>query len=51
MASRFFVTLDNTLWSVCDDDANLFVHVAVELDPEQYDLESYFSRLYEDEPS
>lgn len=49
MASRYFVTLDNTLWSVCDGDANPFVCVAVELDPEKYDLESYFSRLYEEE--
>jgi hypothetical protein len=50
MASRFFVTLDNTLWSACDHDARPFLGFAVELDPEKYDLEAYFSRLYEEEP-
>lgn len=49
LASRFFVTLDNTLWCVCGSDTLPFVKTAVELDPEQYDLESYFARLYEDE--
>lgn len=50
LASRFFLTLDNTLWSVCQRDANPFVRVALELDPEAYDLDGYFARLYEEEP-
>jgi hypothetical protein len=49
-ATRYYVTLDNTLWSVCQNDSRLFVCIAVELDPEQYDLDDYFLRLYEEEP-
>ena len=44
-ASRYFITLDNTLWSVCQSDSSPFVGVAVELDPETYDLDSYFARI------
>jgi hypothetical protein len=50
LASRFFLTLDNTLWSVCQLDSNPFVRVALELDPDTYDLDTYFARLYEEEP-
>lgn len=50
LASRFFLTLDNTLWSVCHADSAPFVRVALELDPEMYDLDSYFAMLYEEEP-
>ena len=48
-ASRFFLTLDKTLWSVCPHDAAPFVRIAVELDPEEYDIDSYFSRVKEGE--
>lgn len=51
LAAHFYVTLDNTLWSVCSGDAPVFTGIAVELDPEQYDLDEYFLRLYEEEPS
>jgi hypothetical protein len=50
LASRYFITLDNTLWTVCPRDSFPFVEVAVELDPETYDLESYFARLQQWEP-
>lgn len=45
LAARYFITLDNTLWSVCQRHDAPFVRVAVELDPEMYDLDSYFARL------
>lgn len=41
-ATRFFVTLDNTLWCVCADDAAPFLPIAAEMDPEQYDFQVIF---------
>jgi hypothetical protein len=49
-AKRFYITLDSTLWAVCDDHARPFEHTAVFLDPERYDLDDYFEGLLEAEP-
>lgn len=39
LASRFFLTLDNTLWCVCPGDAQPFLKIAAEMDPEKYDFD------------
>lgn len=38
LASRFFLTLDNTLWCVCPNDAQPFLQIAAEMDPDKYDF-------------
>jgi len=48
-AQVFYLTLDNCLWSVCVAHAGVFVNIAIELDPDKYDLESYFEENYEEE--
>lgn len=41
-ADHFYVTLDNTLWAVCEDHTHPFEKIAILLDPEVYDLDDYF---------
>lgn len=41
-ASRFFVTLDNSLWAVCEEHASPFEGLSIELDPDVYDVEAAF---------
>lgn len=41
-ACHYFHTLDNTLWAVCDAHTFPFWKIAVWLDPNKYDLDSYF---------
>lgn len=48
-ACHFFHTLDNSVWAVCDGHASLFWNIAVWLDPDVHDLESYFESYISDE--
>lgn len=49
LATGFYVTLNNCLWSTCEQHAAPFRGTAVELDEESYDLEEYFAENYEEE--
>lgn len=39
VATRYFLTLDNSLWAVCSDHTEPFLSNSIELDPETYDVE------------
>lgn len=47
-ARHFYLTLDSTLWAVCLRHTGPFEKIAISLDPDKYDLDSYFEAY--DEP-
>lgn len=49
MATCFYVTLNNCLWGTCERHGAPFRGTAIELNPEKYDLEEYFSENTEED--
>ncbi len=46
-AKAFFLTLDGGFWAVCPRHSPVFKRIAMQLDPEKYDIVGYIRENYE----